>query len=61
VNLLQTTLDYESSLVNFEAVQHAPPLAAGDTVGLRGAAIVLLPTPTPRGVFRPGAGAGFQD
>jgi outer membrane protein TolC len=23
VNLLQTTLDYQSSLVNFEAVQHA--------------------------------------
>lgn len=60
VNLLQTTLDYQSSLVNFEAVQHAPPLTAGDTLGLRGANIVLLPTPTPRGVFRPGAGAGFQ-
>src|SRR6185295_5792015 len=25
VNLLQTTLDYQSSLVNFEAVQQAPP------------------------------------
>lgn len=60
VNLLQTTLDYQSALVNFEAVQHAPPLTAGDTLGLRGANIVLLPTPTPRGVFRPGAGAGFQ-
>ena len=59
VNLLQTTLDYESSLVKFEAVQQAPPLTTGDTVGLRGASIVLFPTPTPRGVFRPGAGAGF--
>ena len=59
VNLLQTTFDYESSLVNFEAVQQAPPLAAGDTLGIRGAAIVVFPTPTPRGVFRPGAGA-FQ-
>ena len=59
VNLLQTTLDYESSLVNFEAVQQAPPLTTGDTVGLRGASIVLFPAPTPRGVFRPGAGAGF--
>ena len=56
VNLLQTTLDYESSLVNFEAVQHAPSLAEG-TVGLRGANIVLLPTSTPRGIFRPGAGS----
>ena len=55
VNLLQTTLDYESSLVNFEAVQHAPPLAGSDTVGLRGANIVLLPTPTPRGLFRTGS------
>ena len=43
VNLLQTTLDYQSSLVNFEAVQQAPPLAGGDTVGLRGANVVLLP------------------
>jgi len=60
VNLLQTTLDYESSLINFEAVQQAPPVVAGGTVGLNGANIVLLPTPTPRGIFRPGAGAAFQ-
>jgi outer membrane protein len=60
VNLLQTTFDYESSLVNFEAVQQAPPLTSGDTIGVRGANIVLLPPSTPRGVFRPGAGGGFQ-
>jgi outer membrane protein TolC len=59
VNLLQTTLDYESALVNFEAVQQAPPFAAGDSVGMRGANIVLLPTAAPRGIFRPGAGVGF--
>jgi outer membrane protein len=59
VNLLQTMLDHESSLVNFEAVQQAPPPAAGDTVGQRGANIVVLPTAEPRGIFRPGAGAGF--
>lgn len=59
VSLLQTTLDYESSLVNFEAVQLAPPLSAGDTVGVRGTNVVLLQTPTPRGIFRPGAGSGF--
>ena len=59
VNLLQTTLDYESSLVNFEAVQQAPPAAAGDTLGLQGASIVQLPTPAPRGIFRPGGGVGF--
>jgi outer membrane protein TolC len=59
VNLLQTTLEYESALVNFEAVQLAPPLAAGDTVGVRGANVVLLPTPAPSGIFRPAGGAGF--
>jgi outer membrane protein len=60
VNLLQTTLDYESSLVSFEAVQQAPPLGAGETVGIQGADIVRLPTSTPRGIFRPGAAQGFQ-
>jgi outer membrane protein len=60
VNLLQTTLDYESSLVNFEAVQQAPPLNAGETVGIRGADIVRLPTATPSGIFRPGAAQEFQ-
>lgn len=60
VNQLQTTLDYESSLVNYEAVQQAPPLTAGDTIGVRGSNIVLLPLSTPRGAFRPGAGGGFQ-
>jgi outer membrane protein len=59
VNLLQTTLEYESAIVNFEAVQQAPPLAAGDTVGVRGANVVQLPTPNPRGIFRPGADSGF--
>jgi outer membrane protein TolC len=59
VSLLQTTLEYESALVNFEAVQQAPPLAAGDTVGVRGASVVMLPIPEPRGLFRPNAGSGF--
>jgi outer membrane protein TolC len=56
VNLLQTSLDFESALVNFEAVQQAPPLAAGTTVGVRGASVILVPPPAPRGIFRPGAG-----
>ena len=56
VNLLQTGLDYESSLVNFEAVQLAPPLPDGDAIGVRGANVVMLPTATPRGIFRPNAG-----
>ena len=59
VNLLQTTLEYESAVVNFEAVQLAPPLAAGDTVGVRGASVVLLPASEPRGIFRPGGAAAF--
>ena len=59
VNVLQTTLEYESALVSFEAVQQAPPLVAGDTVGTREANVLLLPTPTPRGLFRPGASTGF--
>jgi outer membrane protein TolC len=59
VNLLRTTLEYESALVNFEAVQSAPPLTAGDTVGVRGASIVLLSPSEPRGIFRATAGPGF--
>jgi outer membrane protein len=59
VRLLETTLDHESALVHFEAVQQAPPTAAGDTIGLRGAEIVLMPPPAPRGLFRAGSGEGF--
>lgn len=59
VNLLQATLDHQSSLVNFEALQQAPPLTAGDTLELRGADVVSMPTSAPRGVFRQGAVAGF--
>ena len=51
VNLLQTTLEFQSSLVTFEAVQQAP---AGATLAVRGANIVLVPTASPRGLFRPG-------
>jgi outer membrane protein len=59
VNLLQTTLDYESAVVNFEAVQQAPAGTSGDTLGIGPANVVPLPTPTPQGLFRQGAGAGF--
>jgi len=55
VNLLQTTLDHQSASVDLEAVQSAPPSHGGGSVGLRGADIVLLPTPSPRGIFRSGA------
>jgi outer membrane protein len=54
VNLLQATLDQQSAMVSFEAVQQAP--AAGVSSGARDTDVVLLPTPTPRGLFRTGAG-----
>jgi outer membrane protein len=58
VNLLQATLDYQSALVAFEALQLAPPLSEGEAIGLRGTDVVVLPTSSaPRGVFREGAGA----
>jgi outer membrane protein TolC len=56
VNLLQTTLDHQSALILFEAVQQAPASGSDSAVGIRGADIVLLPTATPRGLFRPGSG-----
>ena len=56
VNLLRTTLEYESALVNFEAVQQAPPLTAGATLGITGSRVVVVPTPSPRGLFRQGTG-----
>ena len=52
VNLLQTTLDYQAAMVSFEAVQQAPAGSGGATISGRGGVIVLLPTPSPRGLFR---------
>ncbi|HVH25472.1 MAG TPA: TolC family protein [Vicinamibacterales bacterium] len=59
VNLLQAMLDYQSSLVRFEALQQAPP-RGGSTmaIGLNGSSIVWLPTPAPSGLFRQSAGGG---
>jgi outer membrane protein TolC len=54
VNQLQATLDYESSLVMFEAVQRAPQLISGEAVGVSGSAIVPIPASAPRGIFREG-------
>jgi HAE1 family hydrophobic/amphiphilic exporter-1 len=59
VNLLQATLDHQSSLVNFEALQQAPPLATGERVAVSGTEIVRLPTSSPSGVFRQGGGTGI--
>jgi outer membrane protein TolC len=60
VNLLQAMLDHQSSLVNFEAVQQAPPLTSGQTIALSGPDVVLMPPPAPRGVFRQGSATGLQ-
>jgi outer membrane protein TolC len=59
VNLLQATLDHQSALVNFEALQQAPALAGGPSLDLRGPSVVPLPAPEPRGLFRTGSAAGF--
>jgi outer membrane protein TolC len=59
VNLLQATLDHQSSLVNFEALQLAPPRAVGAALGLRGAEVVWLPSSAPQGIFRQASGAGI--
>ena len=59
VGVLQTLLEHQSAVVGFEAVQLAPPLSAGETVGVRGASIVQLQPEAPRGMFRTGALTGF--
>jgi hypothetical protein len=53
-------LDYESALVNFEAVQQAPAAGSGDTVRIQGGSIVQIPIPAPQGLFRPASGNAFQ-
>ena len=58
VNLLQATLDHQSSVVNFEALQQAPALADGNA-STPATPVLQLPTSEPRGLFRAGSGAGF--
>jgi len=53
VNLLQSTLDHQAAVVNFEAVQEAPPASTADG-GARSPEIQRLPTPAPRGLFHTG-------
>jgi outer membrane protein TolC len=53
VNLLQTSLDHESALVNFEAVQQAAPAGADAAAGTS-RSVIALPVAQPRGMFRSG-------
>jgi len=59
VNLLQATLDYQSSLVNFDALQLAPASTAGQTIVVSGSDVQMLPPANPQGLFRTAA-AGIQ-
>jgi outer membrane protein TolC len=59
VNLLQATLDHQSALVSFEALQQAPALGQSQTVNSRGMNVIQLGPTAPSGLFRPGSGSGF--
>ena len=56
VSLLQAALDHQAAVIDFEAVQLASPVVFGDALGLRGADVVTLPVPSPRGLFRQSGG-----
>jgi len=57
VNFLQATLDYQSSLVNFEALQLAPAAGSSGAVAVSGSSVVALPPQSPNGIFRLVAGS----
>ena len=57
VNLLQASLDHQSALVRYEALQQAPELTS--VTDSRGSGVIALPTSAPRGLFRAGASNGF--
>ena len=59
VNLLQASLDHQSALVSFEALQQAPALGEGQPVNLGGSNVLPLGPGAPNGLFRPGSGGRF--
>ena len=59
VNLLQATLDHQSALVSFEALQQAPALSDGRSDRIRGFERHPLGPSAPTGLFRPGSATGF--
>lgn len=52
VALLQASLDYQSAVVEFEALQLAPTTAPGSR-SAGGPDVVVVPVSAPRGIFRP--------
>ena len=59
VNLLQATLDHQSSVVNFEALQQAPDLASGGFGATPAPQVLQLQPAAPHGLFRSGSSPGF--
>jgi outer membrane protein len=59
VNLLHATLDHQSALVSFEALQQAPALGDGQAASTRGSNVIQLGPSAPTGLFRPGSVTGF--
>jgi outer membrane protein TolC len=59
VNLLQATLDHQSALVSFDALQQAPASGQAQTAISTGTNVIQLGPTAPNGLFRAGAGTGF--
>jgi HAE1 family hydrophobic/amphiphilic exporter-1 len=52
VGLLQATLDYQSAVVEFEALQLAPAAAPAARSARSGSDVIVVPVTAPRGLFR---------
>jgi outer membrane protein TolC len=59
VNLLQASLDHQSALVTFDALQQAPAPGSEAVERAGTSNVVPVPVVSPQGVFRPGAAVGF--
>jgi HAE1 family hydrophobic/amphiphilic exporter-1 len=58
VNELTAMLDHQVAVVDFESLQQAPSITAGNAT-VSGANIVALPPPSPRGITPPNGGNGI--
>jgi outer membrane protein TolC len=59
VNLLQATLDHQSALVSFDALQQAPAPGQAQTAVSTGQNVIQVGPAAPGGLFRVGSGTGF--